>query len=42
MKGIASGELKSIASGELSKLGGTNTEKTVGLLQGLLNGKKKQ
>jgi AsmA protein len=42
MKGIAAGELKSIASGELSKLGGTNTEKAVGLLQGLLNGKKKQ
>ncbi len=27
---------------ELKKLGGTNAEKAVGLLQGLLNGKKKQ
>jgi len=33
MKGIASGEVKSIASGELNRLGGTNSEKAVGLLK---------
>jgi AsmA protein len=42
MKSIASRELKSIASGELNKLGGSNGERAVGLLQGLLGGKKKQ
>jgi AsmA protein len=43
MKGIASEQLKGLAGGELNKLGGINAEKAVGgLLQGLLNGKKKQ
>ncbi len=42
MKSIASQELKGIASGQLNKLGGDNAEKAVGLLQGLLGGKKKQ
>jgi AsmA protein len=42
MKSIASTELKSIASGELNKLGAPNAERAVGVLQGLLGGKKKQ
>jgi AsmA protein len=42
MKSIASRELKSLASGELNKLGGPNAERAVGLIQGLLGGKKKQ
>ena len=44
VKSIAAGELKGLAGGQLNKLGGngTNTEKAVGIIQGLLGGKKKQ
>jgi AsmA protein len=44
VKGIAAGELKGLAGGQLNKLGGTgtNTEKAVGIIEGLLGGKKKQ
>ena len=44
MKSIAAGELKGLAAGQLNKLGGTgtNAEKAVGLIEGLLGGKKKQ
>jgi len=41
MKSIASEQLKGLASEGLNKLGGTNAEKAVGLIEGLLNGKKK-
>ena len=41
MKSIASAEIRSVASAELSKYGGPNAEKAVGLLQGLLGGRKK-
>ncbi len=43
VKSIAAGELKGLAGGQLNKLGGTgtNTEKAVGIIEGLLGGKKK-